>query len=260
MSEPKSLGRAIADGDIEAIKQAVALDPPTRARLNRALVRQACGRDVNGAQELPPLPKDVRLKVIQCLLDAGADIDNEDAGSYLTVMHVAVMESDLELMDLLLERGSRIHLPHPARMGEIPVLPFAALCGSDRAVFERLLAAGADPDQSDSMGHNAVAFAVSAKNLAMLDDLLAWGSDINFRDSYGRTPLLQNFGTMEPALLLGLIDRGADLRAMDGKGNDAFDYACMHDCPAAATIESLRQSTALQAQTPPAGAVPRNRL
>lgn len=247
---PKSLGRAIADGDIPAMEHAIAQDRPSQGRLNRAIVRQACGLDESGRQELPPLPKNVRLEVVRCLLNAGAEVDNEDAGSFLTVMHVAVRDNDLGLMDLALEFGSRIHLPHAARMGELPPFPFAALHKASRQVFERLVEAGADPNQTDSLGHNAAAFAVGANDLRLLDDLLDLGVDVNHQDNYGRTPLLQHFTSLESGLLLDLVARGADPRVMDEKGNDAFDYAKLHDCPAAATIESLRQSHLLHASTP----------
>ena len=258
-----TLGQAIVAGDLAQLQAAIAAEHPDVRRLNRALLNQCVGDplDLELDPDLPRLPRDKRLEVARCLLEVGAQIDNTDTSAALTMTHVAVIESDFELLDLAVEFGTRAHLPAVPTTHSLHPLLYGILYGCDPRMLQRLVELGADVNEQDWMGENAVGFAVQQQKRETIDVLLDLGGDLNWQNKQGKTPLLSHFQKLPPELVLHLIQRGADLRAPDENGDNALDYADKYPCPAADAIRAYRQAQALDASIPsPQGPAPRSRL
>lgn len=105
-----------------------------------------------------------------------------------------------------------------------PPLVEAARAG-DLAAVERLLAAGADPDQHDRHRNTALIFAARDGHLEMARALIAAGASVNWADGEKVTPLILAAHKNHPALARLLLDSGADPAPQDKWGRQALDYA-----------------------------------
>ena len=105
-----------------------------------------------------------------------------------------------------------------------PPLVEAARAG-DLAAVERLLAAGADPDQHDRHRNTALIFAARDGHLAMARALVAAGASVNWVDGEKVTPLILAAHKNHPGVARLLLESGADPAARDKWGRQALDYA-----------------------------------
>ena len=105
-----------------------------------------------------------------------------------------------------------------------PPLVAAAKAG-DLAAVQRLLEAGASPDQHDRHDNTALIFAARDGRLGIAEALIAVGADIDWIDGEGVTPLILAAHKNHPAIARLLLDRGAATDRRDKWGRRALDYA-----------------------------------
>ena len=92
-----------------------------------------------------------------------------------------------------------------------------------RHVLEALLAAGADPDASDSLGMTPLFYASDPEVIVALVDA---GASVDVRDVEGRTPLHgQAQWGIWPGAIEALLDAGVDPSVADIRGDLARDLA-----------------------------------
>lgn len=136
--------------------------------------------------------------VVEALLKAGAKVINETSNA----IEGAAQSGNVDLLNRLLKTPvDRTHLDE------------AFVVGKNRAVFETLLAHGADLKKS---GPEAL---FNCSDPAAASFLLAHEVSFNTPDAAGRTFLQRmdfDFGNLDTLRIL--IDRGADLEARDKKG------------------------------------------
>ncbi len=169
------------------------------------------------------------------LLAAGADPRRRDANGY-TALHYA---GDHELIALLVKAGldpNDLSTPEDDRPGMTPLQHALRRIDADGAV-PALLAAGADPHRSDTLGRNAWFYCFDA---ACVDLLIDRGFDVNAQDGEGKTVLhhlliySRSLSDRYRVTVERLIQRGFKLDLVDHEGNSvlhlmAGEYESAHD-------------------------------
>ena len=123
--------------------------------------------------------------------------------------------------------------------GGTPIM-FAAL-GNHAGIVERLLAEGADPDRQGTNGWSAVTIAAAKGYAQMISQLAAAGVDINAPDVYRWTPLMRAVDNGHTQVVDVLLSReGVNVQQQDEAGNTALHYAVAHHntAVAAALLEA----------------------
>ena len=190
------LKNAIARGDIEAVQNAIiqgadvnAIDSRSGYTMLTLASRYGCHMDE--LRKKPVLRLQRIHKMLQVLIDSGADLNAKDSFGYTTVFQVT-------------------HTPYfrlPANRDTIE---------EQKKLLAMLLAKGADFNVKDENGgntplHNAIKISFQSDNLEIVEFLIKSGVDINAANKKGETPLklavegkkkkiaelLQNYGAKE---------------------------------------------------------------
>ena len=160
---------------------------------NLLLVRRLIlkGADVNkaiGACGLFPLHKAASvgdLKMIECLLDNGADVDVIDKRKK-TALHHAI-GSDHSIADLLLSRGSDVDAADDKSRTPLHISCERWDCPDE--TFYALLDYGADVNHRDANGKTALHIAIECGRVDRANILLRHGVDPNVPDGESLNPL-----------------------------------------------------------------------
>lgn len=204
---------AAALGDIRQVEKALAKNPAfAQARDPAGLTAlQCCAGSRLGAGNRKI--KDRLFAIGRLLLDQGADVKaSVRSWSHdVDAVYFAVSSSQLELFELLLERGADATAALPATLWK-DGFEFAELALRHGAKIDRsvdngnpllnelirwgqikpvmwLLEHGASPNRSDAQGWTAVHQAASRGNEKMMKAVLLAGGDPAVRDNKGSTPL-----------------------------------------------------------------------
>ena len=167
------------------------------------------------------------LEVLTTLINAGADVKAKtDDGR--TVLYAAASNENVEVVSALIKAGASVaNAVVPGRESE---LHNAALGNDNPAVFEALIAAGADPDARDESGRTPLHIAARyADKPSILETLIAAGTNPNARDERGRTPLHRASGYYDRAQAIKtLISLGAEPNVRDEDGNTPLHLAARY--------------------------------
>ena len=123
-------------------------------------------------------------KVLQCLIDAGADLSIKDNDGN-TALHWAAFERDSEVEAALMMAGADINIRN--KKGETP-LSIAAGRGNNK-VLQSLIEAGADLNIQDNEGDTAFHSAAIERQSEVGAVLIKAGADLNIRNKKGETAL-----------------------------------------------------------------------
>lgn len=197
------------------------------------------GADVNAADAdgtTPLMAAQFRQQhsMMAFLLAGGADaaakrLNDENA------LHIAGMQNDIAAMDMLLENGAAAGINQHKKIGKDTPLLKAAKAGSHEAV-EKLLAAGADPNNEDSQTLTALHAAAKNNDTRMIYILVAKGhADINKISNPSRYTALHTavFEKQVDAVEM-LVRLGADTQQADDQGRTPLVIAGWHGCMTAA--------------------------
>lgn len=119
-----------------------------------------------------------RNKIVQLLLDAGADINDNSCGGSPPPLFMAAEGGHPSTVQLLLKRGAG-GVNELTRGGET-LLVWAAK-GNDIASIKTLLNRGADINKVDANGQTALTIAAKNGNAILVRLLIKGGADVNLR-------------------------------------------------------------------------------
>jgi ankyrin repeat protein len=138
-----------------------------------------------GGTALLQAAKAGKIKAVQSLLEAGADISAKYNNSGYTALHIAAQNGHKNVVELLLNEGADINakdvqngytaLHHAARFGKANVV-------------ELLIAKGADINAKDKQGHTPLYVAVS-RDYKVAELLIEKGADSTIKTESGKTLL-----------------------------------------------------------------------
>ncbi|MCB9750008.1 MAG: ankyrin repeat domain-containing protein [Myxococcales bacterium] len=149
---------------------------------------------------------------VRALLDGGVDPNAKDSLSRRG-LPAAARGGHLRVVQLLLERGADVALADEGRLISIPSLPaLAAAASAGRLqVVRALLAARAPLDQRSSYGRTALILAIEGDHDAVVEALIDAGADLELADELmERTPLETAAYHKRSAALQRLLRAGAD--------------------------------------------------
>ncbi len=186
---PHTLIDAVIDGDVAAVEErlnaGVKLDEPLRYDITALSCAARMGH----------------LEIVQKLIAAGAALD--DKTLWGTPIFCALVAGHLEVASDLHLRGAKLAGLHGRLLyargsveavawlceKEPPEKPEVLLCTAiqigDRAIVERLVSIGADPNGADAWGRRALTLAVFANRVDLVRLLLDQGADPKVRDTSG---------------------------------------------------------------------------
>ncbi len=176
------------------------------------------------------------IDILTLLLQAHADINVRNKDGY-TVLALASLNNDVDMVDFLKANGAKYDSPHEE-------LFFAASHG-DVAEIQRILSAGmpagpgAKPNGTRKLinepskdGYTALMAAASQGQTAAVKALIAAGADVNALNSAHQTPLLIAIGSKHKSTIMALLDAGADPNILSGGESTAlFEATLVLDDP-----------------------------
>jgi ankyrin repeat protein len=169
-------------------------------------------------------------KIVQLLLDQGAEIDAPDDFGR-TALHETVRNGKLQILGTLLDRGASLERTD---FGGITALHIAVE-NKDVSTVRLLLDRGANPEAADLWGRRALYKAARKGDVDKVQLLLERGADIQAKTFEGGTALhsateyqLEDThrrisGMKKSGVVQLLLDRGADKNARNREGKTAFD-------------------------------------
>jgi ankyrin repeat protein len=184
-----------------------------------AAVRDRLGRNV-----LQHCNENIKKETVELLVKADAGIDNRDSWNR-TPLISAVMDNNVKMVQALLDSGADVN----ATDGDTHSALFYTLqYNRNPAMIDILIKKGADPNVKAL--HNGMSLLHLACNQGMdaaAMKLIDGKADLTAKDSQGRTPLhlavLNSYGS--PELVRKLLAKGADPLAEDNNKNTPYDMA-----------------------------------
>ncbi len=141
---------------------------------------------------------------------------------YSTELTAAVKKEDLDEVRRLLDAGAD---PNACGAGDAYPVCHAAVKGMD-AIFDALVAAGADPVQEHGNGVLTIHLAGRNNRTGILERILdAKPEYIDIPDGEGKTPLHHAASNGQVDAAVTLLRRGADKTAVDYDGYDVLTFA-----------------------------------
>jgi ankyrin repeat protein len=187
---------------------------------------------VNGETPLFAALRWHHTDILTLLFQAHADVNVRNNDGY-TVLALAALKNDLEMVEFLKANGAKFDSPHDE-------LLFAASHG-DVAGIQRLLSDGipagtgaGKPDRKPNLvnasfrdGFTPLMAAARQGQTAAVKALIAAGADVNSLDSSHDTPLLISIKSGHKSTILALLDAGADPTIVDGGDSTTLFQAAL---------------------------------
>ncbi len=174
------------------------------------------------------------IEAVNQLLAGTPNVNVRDENSDSTALEYAVLNSNREMIQVLLLAGADVNTRDKA--GRTPLM----LLGDDitaDAVWD-LINAGAKVNLRDEDGNTALIEAASCNNLEVLKVLLDAGAKVDAKNNDGETALMSAAEEGHVNNVRALILAGADVTMKDKKGKTAWTRA--HDNDHKAVLRLLR--------------------
>jgi hypothetical protein len=181
------------------------------------------------------------IPVIEKLLDDGADINMT---LQRTALHAAAEKGNLEIVDLLIERGADVNLQDIH--GRVPM--FVALAEHQPEAARRLAKAGTDPNIRTADGSTLLFEAARAEDIELVQWALDYGVEVDAvrPEKNNATALIIAARKGNPEIARLLLAHGADPTVANHEGETALDCAKGQEVK-----ELLRAQVAGQPSTDP---------
>lgn len=142
----------------------------------------------------------------------------------LSPLHLAILASQMEVIELLIDLGADLHSSNPALFS-----PLAFACDlGNYEVADLLLRKGANVNEVDGICHYSplhCALRARDNTLELVGLLITHGADINATDSAGESVLLKSVYQCPIDVITCLVKSGADLASKDRSGRTALILA-----------------------------------
>lgn len=163
------------------------------------------GQDHRGFTVLHKAMESGHLKLVQMLLDLGADIaakvTGEDPKGW-TALHLAAFDNHPKVIQLLVKAGAEINVRDQGVTKMTPLR--VAVSRNHPKCLKELLTLGADPMEVDPFGFTLLHEAANMGSKEMVECLLAAGCDRSAKANDGSTPAMwaarQGNGELEALL------------------------------------------------------------
>lgn len=194
-------------------------DKLVRLLLNRGA--EADARSKDGRSPLHEASSKGSVEVVRILLDAGAGMDVANQHGDTPLMLASQRKSDV--IALLVERGANLKVRN--KSGDTPLLRVVSQYGSSKEAVELvdlMLRSGAEINAATNDGRTVLVAAIGGGNRAVVEKLIAAGADVNAKGMH-TTPLIAAAGRIE--LLRLLLDNKADPNLAADSGQTVLDQA-----------------------------------
>jgi len=167
------------------------------------------------------------LQVHSLLLEKREGVNFRDPRTGQRAINLAIQQQHEPIVRLLLDRGADVNEPDADSGGASLAPVHNALIMGNKALFRRLLKAGADPEQQDGEGFTPLLWASIRGYLEVAAQLVeTHGADVNHQDALGWTPLhiacFKGYADMVDYLL---VERKARTDIEDANGFTPFMFA-----------------------------------
>lgn len=181
-------------------------------------------------------------EIIRMLIDAGADVNNNETLSG-TSLHHAVRNDNIEVVRMLIEAGADVQLPNYFAALEKKIVAFTPLYDAKSVEIARMLIdAGADVNATGTdyfpiigVAHN-IAIDVDKPSssyentqlFSIVRLLIENGADVNTSSigrNAGNTPLHNASGTADEDVIMALLRNGAHVNATNNLGSTPLHHA-----------------------------------
>jgi len=154
-----ALIQAAADGNIEAVKQAIAAGADVNAK------------DKHGNTPLDLAAREGHKEVAELLIANGANVNAKTNGGW-TPLHYAAKEGHKEVVELLIAEGANVNAKDDI-IGRTPL--YQAASQGYKEIAELLIAKGADVNAKDNVGETPLDRAIRYKRTETADLLRKHG-------------------------------------------------------------------------------------
>jgi tetratricopeptide (TPR) repeat protein len=156
-------------------------------------------------------------------LKHGAPVNSVDDEGF-TVLHRALMESQPELVQTLLDNGADVNaaIKSGTNAGMTPLMMASV---ASWGWVEPLLMRGAKIDLADKYGRQAFAYAVVGGNVQVIKLLASHGANLNWQSERGETYLMLAAESAQGESAKALIELGANRSLKDKDGMTAAEIA-----------------------------------
>jgi len=182
-------------------------------------------------REISPLMSAAMLhdgKLVQALIDAGADINARDGNDYVPLIW-ALKGENVDNFRLLLSAGADPN-PLPSEEGDWSPLLWAAAHENFEDTVNELIVFGVDVNWKNSLGQTALKVAVIARRSGCVRLLLDAGADPTLADNDGYAPIHAAAANGDIEVATMLIEAGVDVNTplvypADDEGDTALNSA-----------------------------------
>ena len=218
-----SIHSAALDGNIEAVKQAIADGANVNASIPSGLLGQnfkgiLLGEVSVGGTPLHSAACGGHKEIAELLISKGADVNAKDK-SEQTPLAYAALGGHKEIVKLLIAKGANVNAE--TDNGWTPLLS-AALRGH-KEIADLLIAKGADLEAKNEGGSTPLHGATLDGHNEVVELLIANGADVNAKEIDGMTPLHRAALEGHNEIVKLLIAEGADVNAKDEDGDTPLD-------------------------------------
>lgn len=162
-------------------------------------------------------------ETIMKYIEDGIDVNFQDKNG-ATALMISTLYGDLELTQMLLEKGANPNLQGKV-VGLTPII-LAVHNSNDVQMATLLLENGADPNLKTYIGFTTLMYSILNKNIEMTKLLLSYKANVNDQEFIaGLTPIIIAVANNDLVLTKLLLEHDADITIKDKSEKNAIDYA-----------------------------------
>ena len=171
--------------------------------------------------------KSNRSQVVNLLVKTGANLDSKTEMTGETPLHIACQNNNPEIAEILMLNGAELN--SPTAWGVTPLqLVICNPKSNSLMILKLLIEYGANLEALSNGGLTALLLAVYLGQNEMAKVLLDKGANMNFVSLDGHTPLHCSATKSDLESTKMLIEYGAEANARNHQGNNALEFALQY--------------------------------